>query len=67
MHCLWSNTSNLPRLFELGVDNGKNRVVDKYNIETAETISIGETPEELYECVKTAVEICPVAAIKIVK
>jgi ferredoxin len=56
-----------PEVFVLGSDNGKNRVVDKYNVKTDENISIGEIPEELYECVKNAAEICPVNAIKVEK
>lgn len=56
-----------PEVFEMGFDNGKNRVVDKYSVETSDKISIGIIPEELYECAKAAVDICPVAAIKIEK
>ncbi len=53
------------KVFALGTDNGKNRVVQKYEIETNENVSIGEVPEDLYECVKSAAESCPVNAIKI--
>jgi len=56
-----------PEIFELGLDNGKNRVVEKYNVETNENISIGEIPEELYSCAKAGVDVCPVNAIKIEK
>jgi len=54
-------------IFELGLDNGKNRVVKKFNVRTDENISIGEIPGELYECAKAAAEICPVNAIKVEK
>lgn len=56
-----------PEIFVLGDDNGKNRVVDKYSVETNENISIGIIPEELYECAKSAAEVCPVGAIRIEK
>lgn len=52
-------------IFELGPDNGKNRIIEKFNVRTDENISIGEIPGELYDCAKTAAEICPVSAIKI--
>lgn len=53
-----------PEVFVLGEDNGKNKIVDKYAEKTDEHISIGKVPEDLIECVKSAVEACPVAAIK---
>lgn len=52
-------------VFVLGPDNGKNRVVDKYAVETNGDISVGVIPEELYECAKNSAEVCPVGAIKI--
>lgn len=52
-------------VFMLGEDNGKNRVTDKYSVETTEKVSIGVIPEELYECAKSGADICPVAAIKL--
>lgn len=52
-------------VFVLGSDNGKNRVVDKYAVETSGDISVGIIPEELYECAKTSAEVCPVGAIRI--
>jgi len=52
-----------PQVFVLGSDNGKNRVVDAYSVETTEETSVGEVPEELYDCVSRAAELCPVAAI----
>ncbi len=54
-----------PEVFVLGSDNGKNRVVDEYNVKTDEGTSIGEIPEELYECAKSGADVCPVGAIKI--
>lgn len=54
-----------PELYELGSDNFKNRVVEKYSVKTDDEISIGEIPEELYECAKAGADICPVGAIKI--
>ncbi|MEM0355062.1 MAG: ferredoxin [Desulfurococcaceae archaeon] len=53
------------QVFELGSDNGKNRVVDKFSIETSDKLSIGIVPEELHECVKSGAEVCPVSAIRI--
>lgn len=54
-------------VYELGSDNLKNRVVEKYSIRTDDSISIGEIPEELYECAKAGADVCPVNAIKIEK
>ena len=55
------------QVFELGGDNGKNKVVDEYSQETTESLSIGVVPDELYECVTTAANSCPVSAIKVEK
>ena len=52
-------------IFKLGMDNGKNRIIEKYSVKTTEKKSIGEVPEELGECVKTAAESCPVGAISV--
>lgn len=54
-----------PEIFVLGSDNGKSRVVDQYSVETSEDVSIGEIPEELYECAKFGADVCPVGAIRI--
>ncbi|MEL9908598.1 MAG: ferredoxin [Desulfurococcus sp.] len=54
-------------IFELGDDNGKNRVVAKYSVELTHEISIGIIPEELYECAKSGAEVCPVSAIRVEK
>ncbi len=54
-------------VFELGFDNGKNRVVEKFSIKTDEDISIGEIPEEIFSCAKLGADVCPVDAIKIEK
>lgn len=54
-----------PEIFELGSDNGKNRVVEKYSVKTDDSVSIGEIPEELYSCAKAGADVCPVNAIKI--
>jgi ferredoxin len=54
-----------PKVFELGSDNQKNRVVDRYSVELNDVVSAGIIPEELYECAKAAAEACPVNAIKI--
>lgn len=56
-----------PEVFELGRDNGKNRVVEKYSVKTDDGISIGEIPEELYGCARSGADICPVSAITIEK
>lgn len=56
-----------PEVYEMGSDNGKAKIVDKYNVETNDNISIGIIPEELCECAKSGAEVCPVAAIKIEK
>lgn len=54
-----------PKVFVLGGDNGKNRVVDEYNKALSNEKSLGEIPEELYDCAKEAAESCPVQAISI--
>uniref|UniRef100_A0A7C3SLB9 Ferredoxin n=1 Tax=Thermofilum pendens TaxID=2269 RepID=A0A7C3SLB9_THEPE len=54
-----------PEVFELGSDNGRNRVVEKYSVRTDESVSVGEVPEELYECAKSGAEVCPVGAITV--
>jgi len=56
-----------PEIYELGADNFKNRVVEKYSVKTDDNISIGEISEELYECAKSGADVCPVNAIKIEK
>ena len=53
------------RVFVLGDDNGKNRVVDEYSKTLTNDMSVGEIPEELYDCVKEAADSCPVQAILI--
>ncbi len=52
-----------PSVFKLGTDNGKNRVIEKYSIRTDDNISVGEVPEELGDCIKSAAQSCPVGAI----
>jgi len=54
-------------VYELGDDNGKNRVVAKYSVELTPDISVGIIPEELYECAKNGADVCPVSAISIEK
>lgn len=54
-----------PQVFEIGSDNGKNRVVERFSIQTNDKLSIGIVPQELYECVRSSAEICPVSAIRI--
>ncbi len=54
-----------PEIYELGSDNFKNRVVERYSVKTDDNISIGEIPEELYGCAKAGADVCPVSAIKI--
>ncbi|RLF23015.1 MAG: ferredoxin [Thermoprotei archaeon] len=56
-----------PQVFVMGEDNGKSRVVDQYSKKLTDEISIGEIPDELYECVKEAADYCPVNAIVIEK
>ncbi|UCH02292.1 MAG: ferredoxin [Candidatus Bathyarchaeota archaeon] len=53
------------QVFELGDDNGKNRVIDQYSEKTSEDISIGVIEESLYNCIKEASDACPVQAITI--
>ncbi len=50
---------------EVFVLDGKNRVVDKYSVSLTDTLSVGEVPDELSECVKKAAEACPVSAIEV--
>lgn len=56
-----------PQVFILGDDNGKNRLIEKYSEETSNDISLGVIPEDLHDCVRTAVDSCPVQAISIRK
>lgn len=56
-----------PEVFELGSDNGKNRVIDKYSVELTPELSVGVIPEELYDCARAGAEACPVDAIRIEK
>ncbi|MGQ9781051.1 MAG: ferredoxin [Nitrososphaeria archaeon] len=56
-----------PKLYYLGSDNGKNRVVEKYSKETNTNISIGIVPDELYRCAKEGADVCPVSAITLEK
>lgn len=56
-----------PDVFVLAEDNNKNKVVDKYEVEGDEKISVGIIPEELYECAKSAADSCPPQAIRIEK
>ncbi len=53
-----------PEIFELGNDNGKNSVVEKYRIEHNEHKSIGVVPLEFFKCVETGASVCPVGAIR---
>ncbi len=54
-----------PEIFELGADNGKNKVREPYETETSESRSTGIIPEDLYEKAKQAADNCPVEAIEI--
>ncbi|MCI4436588.1 MAG: ferredoxin, partial [Ignisphaera sp.] len=49
------------------VDNGNIKFVDKYSVKSDENLSIGEIPEELYNCAKAGADVCPANAIKIEK
>ncbi len=50
---------------EVFVLEEKNRVVDEYTVELTESLSVGEVPDELRECVENAAASCPVEAIKV--
>lgn len=50
-------------VFEL--EEGKNRVVPEFSLETNELLSIGEVDDSLKECVETAAKSCPVEAISL--
>lgn len=54
-----------PQVYVLGDDNGKNRVVDEYSKTFTNDKSVGEIPDELYNCAKEAADSCPVQAISI--
>lgn len=56
-----------PEVFTRGGDNGKNRVTQKYNIQTTLDTSTGIIPEIHYDCAKQAAEACPYGAITIEK
>jgi len=53
------------QVFELGEDNGKTKIVSKFDKKTTLNTSEGEVPDELYNCVKEASDSCPVQAILI--
>lgn len=57
--------STCSEVFELGEDNGKNRVIEKYAEKTSVNSSVGTVPEELLRCVKQAADSCPVQAITV--
>lgn len=54
-----------PEIFVLGEDNGKTRIVEKYSEETSDETSVGVVPGNLPDCVKEAVDLCPVQAISL--
>lgn len=56
-----------PQVYELGKDNGKNKVVEKYSVELGEGRSVGIIPDELYTCAKEGADVCPVSAIYVEK
>lgn len=55
------------KVFMLNSIDGKNQVVPKYQVEHSDSISVGIIPGELYECALSAVQSCPVEAIKLEK
>lgn len=54
-----------PQVFELEEDSGRNKVSSEYSVSVDSKESIGEVPDELYECIKLAQESCPVNAITV--
>jgi ferredoxin len=56
-----------PEVFIMGEDNGKNRLLEKYSEETSDSVSRGQVPDELYDCVRKAADACPVLAIDVQK
>lgn len=54
-----------PQVFKLREDDGKNMVVEKYEVEFDADKSVGLVPEDLHECLMLAKESCPVNAIKV--
>jgi ferredoxin len=55
------------QVFILGEDNGKNRLIERFGEELSDEVSSGVIPDELYDCVTTAAEACPVQAITVQK
>ncbi len=56
-----------PQVFELGSDNGKNKVIDEFSKELSKERSVGIIPEDLHECAEEAASSCPVKAITVEK
>lgn len=54
-----------PRVFVLGEDNGKNRLLEEYSEETSDDVSTGTVSDDLYSCVIKAADACPVQAITV--
>lgn len=50
-----------PDIFIL--EDGRNRVVDRFSMETNDNISVGKLPEDMLDCIENAVTSCPVGAI----
>ncbi len=55
------------KVFMLNPGDGKNQVAPKYEVEHSDSISVGIIPGELYECTLSAVQSCPVEAIRLEK
>lgn len=52
-----------PQVFEMSEEDGKSQIVEQYRVEGR--LEEGLVPEDLYECVKTAADACPVQIISI--
>jgi ferredoxin len=58
-----SGSATCPEIFHLAPDNGKNSVIEEYEIHHEGDRSIGIIPGELYDCAERSAESCPVEAI----
>jgi len=52
-----------PQVFEMSEEDGKSQIVEQYRVEGK--LGEGVVPEELFECVKTAADACPIQIISV--
>lgn len=52
-----------PQVFEMSEEDGKSQIVEQYRVKG--NLGEGIITEDLYECVKTAADACPVQIISV--